>query len=253
VEAVFFRGLIGAVCILGWSIRNPSRLLGNRHGLLLARSLSGTVALALAFFAFGRMPLANAMLLNQATPIFMLPMAALLLKERVTRNQVLLVLLAFAGVVMVIRPDSGGVNPAALLALGSAFFAAIAYILVRYLSSSDEPLVVVFWFSAVSALVMIPLMLPVFVMPSAASWASIIAMSLLGLAGQIALTRGYHLAEAGRLAVIGSTGAVFGALWDFIWWHHLPDEMTIAGGVVVISCCAAVQIQRNQLKTTDGH
>ena len=51
--------------------------------------------------------------------------------------------------------------------------------------------------------------------------------------------------EAGRLAVVGSLGAVMGAGWDLVIWGHTPDIWTAAGGIVIITACAAIQMLRH--------
>ena len=103
---------------------------------------------------------------------------------------------------------------------------------------------VVFWFSAIMVITSVPLMIPVFVVPSPGMLAVLVAMGLLATGGQVLMTKAYSYGEAGRLAVIGSMGAVFGTGWDLVLWSHLPDMLTILGGVLVITACSGVQILR---------
>jgi len=241
IEQVFFRGLVGMAILGTMAWRRGVDLRGRNHRLLLLRGLVGTAALILFFHAVTRIPVAEAVLLNQATPIFVLPMAAWLLKERIGWRHWLLAAVALGGVTLVLRPGFGGFNLPGMLALLSAAFAAVAYITVRRLAGSESSLTIVFWFTAISTLVSAPLMLPWFAVPSPAALAALVGIGVLATAGQLLLTLAYRHGEAGRLAVLGSLGALFGAGWDLLLWGHVPDGWTAAGGIVAIAACAALQ------------
>jgi drug/metabolite transporter (DMT)-like permease len=241
LEAVFFRSLVTLVIVYVLARRSGVPLRGTHRGLLLLRALVGTVAIILLFWAVLRIPVADAILLNQATPIFVLPLAAIFLGERLRPLHVLLALGALAGAGLVIRPTGAFVNVAGLVALGSAFFAALAYVLLRPLSQREHAITVVFWYACVSTLVPLPLMVPGFVWPSASTLLALLGVGVMATTGQLLLTWAYRQGEAGRLAVVGSTGALFGALWDYALSRHLPDGLTVAGAVLLIACSAAVQ------------
>ncbi len=241
VEQVFFRGVVGMAILGTMAWRRGVDLRGGNRRLLLLRGVAGTTALLLFFFATTRLPLAEAILLNQATPIFVLPMAAWLLKERIGWRHGLWAAVALAGVFLVLRPGFVDFNLPGVLALVSALFAAVAYVTVRRLAGTESPLTIVFWFTAISTLVSGPAMLPWFVWPSPRVLSALVAMGVLATAGQLLLTVAYRHGEAGRLSVLGSLGAVFGAGWDLVIWGHLPDRWTALGGAITIIACAALQ------------
>ena len=241
LEAVCVRSLVTLVIIsaLAWRGRVPIQ--GRRPGLLLLRALAGTFAIILLFWALARLPVADAMLLNQATPVFVLPLAAIFLGERLRLAAVALALGALLGAVLVIRPSGTVVNVAGLVALGSAVFAAIAYVLLRRLAPFEHAVTIVFWYACVSTLLPIPLMLPGFVWPGATVWLTLVGVGAMATSGQLLLTAAYRHGEAGRLAVIGSTGALFGAAWDLVCFGHVPGLLTAAGAVLLLACSAAMQ------------
>jgi drug/metabolite transporter (DMT)-like permease len=241
VEQVFFRGLVGMTIlgILAW--RRGVDLRGRNRRLLLLRGVAGTTALILFFHAVTRIPVAEAILLNQATPIFVLPLAAWLLEERIGWRHGLWAAVALAGVTIVLRPGLEEFNLPGLAALVSALFAAVAYVTVRRLAGSESSLTIVFWFTAISTLVSGPAMLPWFTRPSPRMLAALVVMGVLATTGQLLLTVAYRHGEAGRLSVLGSLGALFGAGWDLVLWGHLPDGWTALGGGLAIVACAALQ------------
>ncbi|HUT78694.1 MAG TPA: DMT family transporter, partial [Polyangia bacterium] len=110
------------------------------------------------------------------------------------------------------------------------------------LAGTESPLTIVFWFTAISTLVAGPAMLPWFVAPSSPRMLAVLfAMGALATTGQLLLTVAYRHGEAGRLAVLGSLGALFGAGWDLVLWGHLPDRWSAIGGSIAIFACAALQ------------
>lgn len=242
VEAVLFRAVVSGVVVTIWAKREKVSLLGQRTGLLFVRGLAGAAALFLLFFALEDLSVGSALLLNQTTPLFVLPLAALFLGEGVTRRHVLLAFLAVGGVAMVVKPSAAMPLVPSLMALSSAVFAAVAYVLVRYLSATEHPLTIVFWFNLISSVAAVPAALPFFVVPSIETLVVLIALALLATFGQVLMTVAYRHGEAGRIAVVGSTGALFGAGLDYLIWSHLPGVLTAIGGLLVIVSCSAMQL-----------
>jgi drug/metabolite transporter (DMT)-like permease len=244
VEMVFFRGIVGLPLLALLARWRGISLAGRRRGLLLLRGCFGSAALMLFFYAIAEIPVGTAILLNQSAPIFVLLLAAVVLRERIGWRHALLVLIALGGVALVLRPTAGSVSWPAVAALVSAALAAVAYVLIRVLTASERSLTIVFWFTATATLSSLPLMLPVFELPDARTAAVLVSMGTLAALGQILMTVAYRHGEAGRLAAIGSLGAVFGAGWDLLLWSHLPDATTALGGGIAIAACAALQVIR---------
>jgi drug/metabolite transporter (DMT)-like permease len=252
IEIVFFRSLVGTPIILVMALRRRASLLGRRKGLLLVRSVSGTLAMLGFFYALTQIPVADAVLLNQTAPVFVLPMAAFYLGERITWRHVVLALTALVGAALVIKPSFDVVNVPGLVALGSAFFVAIAYVSIRKLTATEHPLTIVLWFTALSTLATAPPAFADFVVPSPEAAAALVGVGVFGAVGQLLMTQAYAYGEAGRLAVIGSLGAVLGAGWDLVLWDHAPDLMTAAGGVLVIGASATLQVIRRSGPDVDA-
>lgn len=244
IEIVFFRSLVGTPLILLMALYKRASLLGRRKGLLFVRSLSGTLAMMGFFYALTEIPVADAVLLNQTAPVFVLPMAALYLGERITWRHVVLALTALAGAALVIRPSFDVVNVPGLVAFGSAFFVAIAYVTIRKLTETEHALTIVLWFTVLSTLATAPPTFAAFVVPSPVCAAQLFGVGVFGAVGQLLMTQAYAYGEAGRLAVIGSLGALLGAGWDLVLWGHSPDLLTAVGGVLVIGASATLQVIR---------
>ena len=176
-EVVLARSLVGA--LLSWAVLRARGVspLGHRRGLLLVRALLGYGALSCFFHALVHLPLAEATVIQYTNPVFTALLAAILLSERLRIREVVLVLVSLAGVVLMTRPGFifGGLQErldiaAAAIALLGAVLSAGAYVTVRKLGASEDPLVIVFWFAALSTLGAIPFTALKPVLPTALEW-----------------------------------------------------------------------------------
>jgi drug/metabolite transporter (DMT)-like permease len=244
MTVVLFRFVSGLPIIYGMAIGSKTPLMGNRKGLLLGRCLAGTTALVIFFFAIKYLPVANVLLINQINPVFVLPLAAVFLGEQITYKHVILIAIAIIGAAFIIKPDVNILSNPGLLALCSAFFTAIAYVLIRKLTATEHTLTIVAWFHTTGVIIILPFAIAQFVLPSPKMLLILITLGLLATAGQLLMTRAYRHAEAGKLAVVGSMGAVFGVGFDFFIWNHVPDKWTTLGAVLIIVSCSLIQTIR---------
>ncbi|MFR5420791.1 MAG: EamA family transporter [Oscillospiraceae bacterium] len=122
---------------------------------------AGTLGLLCNFYAIGKLNLPDANMLNKLSPFFAIVFSIFLLREKPNLVQVLGVLVAFGGSVCIIKPSFD--NPQTLPALAGALGglgAGAAYTFVRYLGARGENgSRIVFYFSAFSCLVCLPLLL----------------------------------------------------------------------------------------------
>ena len=104
LQIIFVRAVISVVLSL-WDLRRYSGdPLGNRRGLLLARGLSGFLALMGVFYALMHLPLAQATMLQYLHPVFTALLAFIFLWERPSAATVSCVLLSLIGLGCMVSP-----------------------------------------------------------------------------------------------------------------------------------------------------
>src|SRR5207245_1095609 len=121
---VFFRSSIGLLTLLPWILGVDLRTTHLREHLI--RSLAGIASMYCFFFALAHMRLADAVMLNYSLPLFMPFVESAWLGEEFPRRLWTPVLLGFVGIVLILRPGTGLMQPVALLGLASAPFPAVA-------------------------------------------------------------------------------------------------------------------------------
>lgn len=210
-------------------------LSGNNSRALVLRGFFGSSSLVLYFITLQHMPLATAVTLQYLSPIFTAIMGIYLVQEPVKPLQWLFFVVAFAGVLMVQGFDSRIEPRYVVLGIGSAFFAGLAYNMIRQLKLTEHPLVITFYFPLVSLPVTAALVTTVtWVNPTGRDW---IVLVFIGLTAQIAqyfMTRSYQADELSKVVSLKYVGIIYAlAFGYFLFGETFSLEAHIGMGVVL--------------------
>jgi drug/metabolite transporter (DMT)-like permease len=231
VVVVFFRSGFGLLTLLPFIVGVDLRTVHVREHLI--RSLAGIASMYFFFYTLAHMRLADAVLLNYSLPLFMPFVESAWLGEEFPRKLWTPVLVGFLGVIVILRPGSGLMDPVALVGVASALSAAVAQVGVRRLTRTEPVKRIVFYF-AITATVLCAFPAAVsWRMPQGLEWLVAVAMGVTATAGQLAMTRAYAHAPAAQVGPFIYSAVVFAAALDWVFWRRLPDAYTVAGGVLV--------------------
>ncbi len=231
---VFFRNLTGFLMFLPLILwRGLAPFATRRPRLHLFRALVGLSAMYCFFYAIAHIPLAEAMLFTYAAPVFVPVVGRIWLGEPMAARSLVAVGVGFCGVLLVLKPGPGMFQPLSLVGLAACILAAIAFVSVRNLTSTEPALRIVFWFAAISTLVS--------AVPLAWAWQGIDRPDLLLLIGvgvlatfsQVIMSEGYRWAPAGKAAPFGYSAIVFSAGIAWILWDEQIDLLTGTGALLV--------------------
>ncbi len=241
IEIVAARALVSLLISFVALKRKRIPLLGNNKPLLLARGLIGFFALLGVFYGITHLPLAEATVIQYLHPMFTALLAALLLKERPSSAILICILLSFCGLLLIVRPgflfldQSAPFEPIAIAAaIGGAFGSACAYILVRKLSPTEDPLVIVMYFPLVSIVGCVPLLWGRFVMPEGITWLYLLGVGLATQIGQVALTKGMQTETATQATSFSYLQVVFAVLLGMVFYSEIPSIWTLLGICCII-------------------
>ncbi len=242
---VFARNGAGLLVLLPWLLTQRTlSLKTSRFWDHAARAVSGVLAMYCFFFSISRLHLAEAISLNFTSPLIIPVMAFLMIGEKVSRFVAGILLVGFAGVLLVIKPGFGVFQPAALVGILSAFFAAFALINIRKLTNTEPAIRVVFYFSLIASAITVVPMLRVWIAPTPIQWVMLFAIGAFATVGQWLLTRGYASGPAGKLAVFHYSAVIFAGLVDWIVWQSRPDALSLAG--VALISLAGIVVSRSE-------
>ncbi len=240
VELLFYRTLIGAVCLGGAMLvrqQSPWTIHWRGH---VQRTLLGYLSMACLFYAVSHLPLATAVTLNYTSSLFFALVCVVMLRERLSRPVVLALASGFVGIAWLLKPSfAGDAWLPGLIGLMSGALAGFAMFQVRELGQMGEPAErVVIWFFSLSTLIGIPLVLVTggFHAVKAVDVPVLAGVGVFGLLGQLAMTQAYkvgrkfHVASLAYLCVAFS--AVFGAV---IWGDALTLDSVLAISLIILA------------------
>lgn len=235
MDKVFFRNLVTFVLMSVVIIKQKDSPFkqGKATKFLIIRSLAGLVAAILYFYSITHMTLADSTILNKLSPFFVVIFAGIFLKEGITLEKILMILFAFLGALLIIKPQFNLAMLPAVAGLLSALFAGIAYTVVSFLKGSATSSMVVFYFSAISVIGTLPLLLKDFTMPSPYSLLLLLGIGIFAGIGQITLTKAYHLAPASEISIYNYTSVLFATIIGVVIGDAFPDKYSIIGGVII--------------------
>ena len=167
---------LGSFLLVG-AFFNPwtrTRILRTRRPWLqCARALCLVFATVCAFFALSFLRLTEVTSITFAAPLLVALLAGPLLGEQIGARRLTAVLVGFAGVLVVTRPASGGLHPAALLAVAAACANALYSIATRFVAAYDPPETTLLYTGLVGSAVFVPVIPFVWASPSSAlGWAA---------------------------------------------------------------------------------
>jgi drug/metabolite transporter (DMT)-like permease len=206
-----------------------------RLGLHLLRGLLGTTGGFLSFYAFSRLPLADAYAIIFATPLLITALSVPILGEAVGWRRWSAVLVGFVGVLVMLRPGLAPIGPGSLAALGAACASACAILLVRKLSVTETTTSIAFY-SNLTAVVLIGIAFsPTFVVPSLWDLMLMAASGLIGGTALLVLIAGYRRSPAALVAPFQYSQMLWAILLGALIWGDLPEPAMLLGASIVAS------------------
>lgn len=238
-ETLFWRQLIPGVVLLGWlgAKGKIGRLHTKRPWIHARRAFIGGVGMFLTLGVVQILPLAEATVLGFTAPIFAVLLAVALLGEKVGPWRWAAVVLGLAGVVIIAGPDRGHIPLTGLATgIGAAFMVALISIQLRDLGRTEEPVSVVFWFSAYCAPVLAFFMLWTGLpRHDLAGWAMLLGIGLTGLVAQLLMTTALRYGSVASVIVMDYSQFGWATLWGWLVFASVPPAQTWIGAPAIIA------------------
>ncbi|SCY40500.1 DMT family transporter [Alkaliphilus peptidifermentans] len=246
IEKVFFRNIVGFIYVAFLIKKSGESFKGTNTRYLIYRSFLGLMGVFLYFFAIDRLPLADAVVLNQTNPFFVMLLASIFLGERIKKVQILLFILALTGVGFIVKPQFDYRVVPALAGLSSALFAASAYTIIRHLRTTDHPNVIVFYFTGLSTITALPFLLfGQFVFPTPLQLLVLLSVGVFATIAQLLMTYAYRYAEAGDLSIYSYGQTVFSIFIGIVIFFEIPDIYSFLGiSLIIFSAYLNYRIKR---------
>lgn len=244
VQIVFLRGILQSLIVLPFVAKAGFGVMKTTQYKNYAfRLLFGTANILLTFYSFTHMNLATATSIVFTRPLFTIPLAAVMLKEKVGWKRGIATIIGFLGVVVVLDPGPMGLSLPEIVALNASFLLALTYIYIQKLSKTENHLAMLLYFGLACSISM--------AYPAYCQWVPFgfkTALCLLAIAatatgGQYCIIRGYQI---GKSTVISPVDYLQIPVSAFIGWCFFNETLSLhfAVGVVIIITASLYILKR---------
>ena len=195
-----------------------------------------TIPMIWCFFTgLALMPLAEAITIAFAAPLFITVLSRPILGEKIGRRRWSAVAIGFLGILVALRPGLGGLGIGPILIIISAFAYALSMVLLRRFAG-QEPTRNILFYSAIGAFLVGGFnAIPVWVAPSVVDWGLLLLVGVWGVFGSYAVIRAYRLGEASMLAPLEYTALIWSIIFDLWLFSLTPVPAVLAGAAIVIA------------------
>ena len=232
----FYRQVAGILVLAPIIVRDWRRAFyTTRPWILLFRSAAGTLAMILNFYAYQKMPLADANALSFTRSLWLAPLAFFVLRETLGPLRIGATLVGFAGVILMLTP-SGHVSLGlpALAALASAFLFALTITGMKVMTRDHSPFTLLVYAAVLGLVFAIPPAFFVWRWPHPVDLLLLVIMGVLGVVTQACYIKGMQIGDAAAMAPIDYTRLVFAVGAGFLLFHEAPGIRTVIGAAIVV-------------------
>jgi drug/metabolite transporter (DMT)-like permease len=238
VETAFYRQLLALpVVVATLAMTNGIGAIRTRRlGIHAARMTIGLAGMMLNFLSYILLPPAEAATIGFTMPIFGTILSALILREATGAHRWGAVLLGFAGVLVMVRPDAGHFPAEGVaVALAAAVLTAVVSLVLRELGRTEQAGTVVFWFTLLS-LAPLGIAMPFFAQAhDPATWGLILMIGVVGGSAQLLLTAALRLGPVSVVLPMDYSAILWTTLLGAFIGEGWPMATTWIGAALIIA------------------
>jgi drug/metabolite transporter (DMT)-like permease len=229
--------------VLGFALLYPLIRLNGGLGILrtarlklhMFRNLVHYAAQLAWFFALTLIPLGQVVAIEFTMPIWTAILAASFLGERMTIWKAAAIALGLIGVVVIVRPATGAINPGQLIALGAAAGFGISIAMVKLLTRTENTLAIVFWMLVVQTAAGFVPTLMVWTLPSAYVWGWLVVIAFCGAFSHFCMARAMLYADATIVVPMDFLRVPLTAIAGWLIYAERLDLFTVIGAALILS------------------
>ena len=237
MQKALFRNAVALIVSVVILLRSGEKPVISKTAIrdLFFRAAFGTVGLICNFYAIDHMNISDANMLNKLSPFFAILMSIFILKEKAKKMDWIVVVIAFAGAMFVVKPGFSMAAIPGIVGFLGGFGAGVAYTFVRKLGKSGVkgPLIV-FFFSAFSTLVCLPFAVIQYQPMNGTQFLFLLLAGIAATGGQLSITAAYTFAPAKDISVYDYTQVLFAAIFGFFIFAQQPDVLSVIGYILII-------------------
>ena len=213
--------------------KNNNFFISKNFKLQITRSILSIIESGCFVLSFKYLTLADAHSIASLTPVIVVALSAIILRENVNLKTWIAIFFGFLGVLIIMRPGLSIFDPKSLIPLIAAFFLSLYQIVTRKVSENDSSETSLFY-TSILGIILMSFMLPFFWQPMQ-SFSYFIFLGVgfffsVGIYFQI-IALGY--AKASVVQPFHYTLVLWAIILGYIFYNDLPDIPTLIGATVI--------------------
>ena len=239
-QLVFFRSLVALLIFSPMLLQNRHLLKTNRLKGHLLRSIFGLASMFCLFISAPHIPFTDLTLIIFTMPLFVTILSYPLLKEKVARNQYLIVIAGFIGIFIATEPETNNFTIYYFIAVAGSALYGLAVITIRQLGETEAPGTTFFFFTIICT-ILSGCTLPFdWISPNSMDWAYLFGIGVFGGLAQFAMIKAYKLAPANLIAPVEYTQFLWAIVFGLLIWGEVPSVKTYIGALIIIGAAFAL-------------
>lgn len=218
------------LCKEGFSVMKTKHF-----GLHFLRAIFGLSAVLAYIYSVRYIPLLNATLLFNATPLFVPIFALLILKKGSPWITWCAILLGFIGIALIIHPNIALLDhPADFIGLFSGVSLALAFTLIKKLTETEVHKCIVFYFFFIATALQLPFT-PFFgEFPTSQNLLFSAGAGVMFLIAKWNIVKSYQYTHPAQATLFQYAAVAFVGLFDWLIWAVTPSRIELLGIAIVV-------------------
>ena len=201
--------------------------------LQITRSILSIIESGCFVMSFRYLSLADAHSIASLTPVIVVALSALILREKVNLKTWIAIFIGFVGVLIIMRPGLSIFDPMSLIPLTAAFFLSLYQIVTRKVSEYDSSETSLFYTSVVGIILM-SFIIPFFWQPMQSfSYLLFLGVGIFFSVGIYFQIIALSFTKASIVQPFHYTLILWAIILGYIFYDDLPDLPTITGAIVI--------------------
>jgi drug/metabolite transporter (DMT)-like permease len=187
------------------------------------------------FYALTLIPIGQVVAIEFTLPIWTAILAAIFLGERMTTWKIAAIVLGIVGVIIIVRPATGEVNPGQLIALAAAVSFGVSVATVKSLTRTEQALAISFWMMVVHSVIGLLPALYVWTWPPAYVWGLAVVIAFCATFSHYCMARAMSHADATVVIPMDFLRVPLTATAGWLIYSERLDMFTVLGAVLILT------------------
>jgi drug/metabolite transporter (DMT)-like permease len=249
---VFLRNLLAVLLLLPLLVWGRGLLRSPQIGLYGLRVAISFLSMLAWFYAISLIPIGEVTAISFLAPLFGTLGAIFLLGEQVRMRRWAALIVGFAGAMIILRPGGSPLGIGQICALLSAVATGLTVVLIKQLTSRDDPDKIVF----LTNLMLLPLSLVpalfVWRWPTLDMLPPLLGMGVCAVVGHVALVRGYAATDASLAQTFEFSRLPFTVAIAYVAFRETIDIWTWIGALIIFASAIYITRREAQLRRSSA-